>query len=61
MDDVADIDKLFEETVEVTRALRRGVRQALIEHKLLGYPVSVMQGDKVVWIAPEDIEIPPEP
>jgi hypothetical protein len=45
----------------IEKALARGVREALIRHKQAGNPIAVWDDGKVVWIAPEDIEIPPEP
>jgi hypothetical protein len=45
----------------VTSGLARGVREALIRHKQAGNPIAVWGDGKVVWIAPEDIDIPPEP
>ena len=43
------------------KAFRRGVRAALLEHKRAGNPVAIWQDGKVVWVAPEDIVLPPEP
>ncbi len=45
----------------VQRALARAVRQALIRHKQAGNPICVWREGQVVWIAPEDIQIPDEP
>lgn len=45
----------------VQRALARAVRQALIRHKQAGNPICVWRDGQVVWIAPEDIQIPDEP
>ena len=38
-----------------TRVMRKAVREALLRHKKLGFPVVVEKNGKVVWIAPEDI------
>jgi len=38
-----------------TRAIQKGVREALREHALLGYPVCVWRDGKVVWLSPDDI------
>ncbi|HEY4000057.1 MAG TPA: hypothetical protein VGO93_14375 [Candidatus Xenobia bacterium] len=56
-----DLDKIFDERIEIDKSLARAARQALIEHKALGHPVPEWRDGKVVWIAPEDIIIPPEP
>ena len=44
----------------IEQALGRGVREALKRHKQAGNPVAAWRDGKVVWIAPEDIVIPPE-
>jgi hypothetical protein len=44
-------DRLIEE------AINRGVREALLRHKQAGNPIAVWRDEKVVWIAPEDIEV----
>ena len=41
------------------RAMRKAVREAVLRHKLLGQPIAVGRDGKVVWIPPEEIEIPP--
>jgi hypothetical protein len=41
--------------------IKRGVRNALRMHKLLGNPVCEWRDGKVVWIQPEDIVIPDDP
>jgi hypothetical protein len=50
----------LEDTDFIERAMRRGVRQALLLHKQTGRPIVVWRDGQVVWIAPEDIEIEPE-
>jgi len=44
----------------IKQALARGIRDALWRHKQLGLPVCVWRDNKVVWIAPEDIQVEPE-
>ena len=41
------------------RAMRKAVREAVRRHKLLGQPIAVGRDGKVVWIPPEEIEVPP--
>ena len=53
------IDQLFREITPIERALRRAVREALIRHKKLGQRIVVWRDGQVVWIPPEEIEIPP--
>ena len=55
-----DIAKIFEEGSEIDGSLRLGVRDALIMHKKLGFPIVVWEDDQIVWVPPEAIEIPPE-
>ncbi len=44
----------------ITRAIQRGVREALLRHKQAGNPVCEWRDGQVVWIAPEDIPIESE-
>jgi hypothetical protein len=46
---------------QVEAAVQSAAREALLMHKRLGNPVPTWQDDRVVWIQPEDIEVPPEP
>jgi hypothetical protein len=39
--------------------VRKAVREAVLRHKLLGNAIAVGRGGKVVWIPPEEIEVPP--
>jgi hypothetical protein len=59
--DAKDIRKLFTEGTPIDEALRRGVRDALLQHKRSGNPAVVWQDGRVVWIQPEDIPIDEEP
>jgi hypothetical protein len=45
----------------VQRALARAFRAAVLQHKQAGNPICVGRDGKVVWIPPEEIEIPNEP
>lgn len=45
-----DIDRIFEEGVEIDRAFDRAVREALLMHKRAGNPIAVWKNGKVVWI-----------
>jgi hypothetical protein len=55
-----DIGKLFNDREGMDRALARAVRQALLQHKRAGNPVATWRDGKVVWIAPEEIEVSEE-
>lgn len=45
---------------EIGEAMGRAIIRALREHKRLGIPAATMRDGKVVLVAPEDIELPPE-
>ena len=56
-----DIDRIFREGVLIDRALAVGVRDALLRHKRLGESIVVWRDGRVVWVPPEEIEIPDLP
>jgi hypothetical protein len=41
----------------ITAAMQEAVREALLLHKKLGYPIATWQDGRVVWIEPEDIPV----
>ena len=45
----------------ITRALAKGVREALARHKRLGQPIVVFRNGKTVWIEPDEISLPGRP
>ena len=53
-----DIGKLFNDREGMDHALAQAVRQALLQHKRDGNPVVTWRDGKVVWIKPEEIEVP---
>lgn len=55
-----DIGRLFNDREGMDRALSKAVRQALLQHKRAGNPVATWRDGKVVWVEPEEIEIPEE-
>lgn len=52
-----DIQALFKDGKEIDAALGEAVRNALIMHKRMGYPVAGWRDGRAVWIPPEQIEI----
>jgi hypothetical protein len=44
--------------VAVAAAAREAVREALIKHKKLGQSIATSINGQIVWIPPEEIEIP---
>lgn len=58
--DTRGIAERFADNDLVTRALGKGVRDALILHKKMGNPIAVSRNGKTVLIPPEEIQIPDE-
>jgi hypothetical protein len=54
------IRDLFLEGTPIDEALRRGVRDALRMHKMLGNPIAIWRDGKVVILPPDQIDIPPD-
>ncbi len=52
-----DISALIADKPALLRAMRAGVRKALLQHKLLGQPIVVWRNGKVVEIPPEKIPV----
>jgi len=44
----------------IERALARAVREALQRHKQAGNPVAIWRDGQVVWLGPDEIQLPPE-
>jgi hypothetical protein len=55
-----DLGELLRDSRLIQRAIGKAVREAVRRHKLLGQPIVTMRDGKVVWIPPEEIEIPEE-
>ena len=53
--------QILAEAEQVEAAVQAAVRDALIQHKRAGNPIAVWENNQVVWIPPEQIEIPDEP
>jgi hypothetical protein len=49
-DAAPDIERIFDEGVEIDRAFDRAIREALRQHKRAGNPVPIWKNGKVVWI-----------
>jgi len=39
------------------KALKRAVKEALLDHKLAGNPIAIWKNGRVVWISPEKIPV----
>jgi hypothetical protein len=55
-----DIRKLLDDREGMDRALARAVRQAVLQHKRAGNPVAIWRDGTVVWVDPDEIELPDE-
>lgn len=59
--DAAPVDRV-EDLPRILKAMRKGVREALLRHKRLGNPVAVWRDGRVVLLHPDDIPMDlPEP
>ncbi len=57
----SEVAHILAEAEKVEAAVQAAVRDALIQHKQAGNPIAVWENNRVVWIEPEQIEIPEEP
>jgi isoaspartyl peptidase/L-asparaginase-like protein (Ntn-hydrolase superfamily) len=49
------IDEIFREGTSIDKALKQGVREALLRHKQAGNSIVVWRDGKIVWLKPEEI------
>jgi hypothetical protein len=49
------IRELLANRALLDEAVTRAMREAVLEHARLGFPVAESQNGKVVWISPEEI------
>jgi hypothetical protein len=54
------ISTAFNNTDLITKALAKGVREAMIKHKQAGKPIVVWRNEKIVWIPADEIQIEDE-
>ena len=52
------ITQVFSDRTMMTKILKSSINAALRKHKQAGNPVCESRNGKVVWIQPEDIQIP---
>ena len=55
----SNIDEIFAQGILIDQAVKKAIQKAVWEHKQVGNPVAAWRDGKVVWLAPEDIEIQP--
>ena len=46
---------LVEQRETIREVFKQAVRQAILEHKRAGNPITVSENGQVIWIQPEDI------
>ena len=46
-----------EDIPRILKAMRKAVREAVLDHKRAGNPVAVWHDGNVVWIPPEEIPV----
>lgn len=51
------IAEAFADPDKITKALVRGVRDALLKHKQAGNPIVVWRNGKIVWLKPDEINV----
>jgi hypothetical protein len=57
----SEIEAMLQDSDLVRKAMERGIRRAVWEHKQLGNPVCVMRDGKIIWLQPHEIDVdPPE-
>lgn len=52
-----NIDEIFRDGRAIDRAVSRGIREALLQHKRAGNPVPIWRDGKVVWLTPDQIPV----
>ena len=51
-----DISRIFvEDRRLIDEALKQGVRDAMLRHKVAGLPVVIYRDGKTVWVMPQDL------
>jgi hypothetical protein len=51
------IEEMFRDGRPIVAALRKAVREAVLQHKRAGNPIPSWKSGRVVWIQPKDIRI----
>ena len=52
-----EISIILNDVSTVTKAIQTGINTALLRHKQSGNPICVWRDGKVIWIAPDKINI----
>lgn len=50
------IDEIFAEGTPIDEALKKAVREAVLQHKRAGNPIVVWRDGKTVWLQPDEID-----
>jgi hypothetical protein len=59
-DNGKDLAERLRDSARAQQAIDAAVREAVRTHKLLGRPIVTMRDGQIVWIPPEEIELPGE-
>lgn len=51
------LSELLADRTVIDKALRQGVRNAMLQHKQAGNPIVIWRDGKVVWVPAQEIEI----
>lgn len=51
----AEIAEKLKDRAAITKAIQRGIREAVLAHARAGHPVAGWRDGKVVWVSPEEI------
>ena len=52
-----DIDAIFRDGKLIDQAIRRGINQAIREHRLRGLPMVIQRDGKIIWVPAEEMEL----
>ena len=52
-----NVERVMADGKAIDRAINRGIRDALLQHKRAGNPIAAWANGKVVWIKPQDIPV----
>lgn len=52
-----NIDEYFNNDSEIDKTLQQAVKEALLQHKIAGNPVTSWEDGKIVWIQPGAIHV----
>lgn len=54
------IGEIFSDRTLIDKALKKAIREAVLQHKRAGNPIVVWRDGQIVWLKPEEIVVPEE-